>query len=68
MALTVVSWLVVIVLVAWAVIRLWPRPADFGANEPDRDVLLQQLRERYARGEIDHAEFLQGLEDLTPKP
>lgn len=68
MAFTVVLWLLVMVLVAWAVIRLWPRPSQFGGSEPDRDDRVQQLRARYARGEIDRDAFLAGLDALAPKP
>ncbi len=45
-------WWVVVIAVAIAVVR-----AIGGRGRRDRDSALEILRERYARGEIDAAEF-----------
>jgi putative membrane protein len=75
-----VGWLVPMVLLlvligigVWAVVRLTGRPQHRGADTAGpagppavhRDGALEEVRLRYARGEIDRDEFLQRTSDLT---
>lgn len=66
----VLAWLVpillvvlVVLLVVWLVSRTAARPAS-PAPLPPRDGALDQVRMRYARGEIDREAFLQLARDL----
>jgi putative membrane protein len=52
MAISMVLFLVVIVAVAWAVIRL-----AAPSQAPRTDASLETLRERFARGEVSQSEF-----------
>src|SRR5215831_8281090 len=52
MGLMLLFWMAVIVLVVWAVRRLFPREAA-----PQRDQALETLRQRYAAGKIDANEY-----------
>jgi putative membrane protein len=69
----VIPFLMFLVLVAvavWAVLRLSSRPAGPAAFGPrtappmPRDPAVEELRVRYARGELDREEFLQRSRDL----
>jgi putative membrane protein len=60
-------------LIVWAVLRATSRPAIPATVTPipppppgpaPRDPALEQLRIRYARGEVDRAEFVQRSRDL----
>lgn len=52
-------------LIVWAVLRLSrPVPAAMPPAPPLRDPVLEEVRLRYARGEIDREEFLQRSRDL----
>lgn len=55
----VVFWLVVIGLVAWAVARF--APADRNRRDPSAREILDQ---RYARGELDHEEYIRRRREL----
>ena len=55
-------WWVLLVVVAWALIRLMRGNGQGGSDTRDRAETL--LRERYARGEIDKAEFEERLGEL----
>lgn len=44
--------------------RLSPLPAVVPAGAPSQDAALQQLRLRYARGEISRTDYLQAAADL----
>jgi putative membrane protein len=63
-------FLVLVGVAAWAVLRLSSRPAGPAAFGPaaappmPRDPALEELRVRYARGELDREEFLQRSRDL----
>jgi putative membrane protein len=74
-------FLVLVGVAIWAVLRLSARPAGpvaFGprpAPPMPRDPALEELRVRYARGDLDREEFLQRSRDLggadvasTPPP
>jgi putative membrane protein len=61
--------LVVAGLVVWAVVRLSNRPVVTAAPPSPappaaRDPALEELRLRYARGEVSREEYLQRLQDL----
>jgi len=61
-----VLFLVLAGVVVWAVLRLTPQshagpPAP---PTPPRDPVLEEVRLRYARGEISREEFLQRSRDL----
>jgi putative membrane protein len=63
-------FLVLVGVAVWAVIRLSSRPvgpAAFGpgaAPPMPRDPALEELRVRYARGELDREEFIQRSRNL----
>jgi putative membrane protein len=63
-------FLVLVGVAVWAVLRLSSRPAGPAAFGPGaappmpRDPALEELRVRYARGELDREEFLQRSRDL----
>ncbi|TMK37039.1 MAG: SHOCT domain-containing protein [Actinobacteria bacterium] len=53
----------------WAVIRFTSRPIPLGAGVgpaplPPRDPALEELRIRYARGELEREDFAQRMRDL----
>lgn len=52
MRLMLLFWISAILLVVWGVRSLFPRQ-----RRTERAQTLQRLRERYAAGEIDAAEF-----------
>ncbi len=60
---TLVVWGAILVGVVWTVRRLWDRsrPAPGGQAQGSA---LEILRERYARGEIDRAEFQAKKRDM----
>lgn len=58
-----VWWLVLIVAIL-AMIRWTTRSGPYGAQPPEEDRAIAILRERYARGEIDKAEFEERKRDL----
>jgi putative membrane protein len=66
----ILMFVVVVGVAVWAVIRLSSRPAGpvpFGSRATPpmpRDPALEELRVRYARGEVDREEFLQRSRDL----
>jgi putative membrane protein len=50
-------------VIVWAVLRMTAsRPASVVAAAPD--AALQELRVRYARGEVDHEDFARRARDL----
>jgi putative membrane protein len=59
----VVWWLVLIVAIL-AIIRWTARSGPHGAPPTQEDRAIAILRERYARGEIDKAEFEERKRDL----
>jgi putative membrane protein len=66
MAAYLVFWAVVVVAARRELQRRFPRGAALGA--PARDAAVTVLRDRYARGEVDRAQFLQMVEDLRRMP
>ena len=53
----------------WAVMRFTSRPIPLGAGVgpaplPPRDPALEELRIRYARGELEREDFAQRMRDL----
>ena len=56
-------WVVVIAAIVWLVIRLSRDSRSSGRRDEDRALAI--LRERYARGEIDKAEFDARKQDLS---
>lgn len=66
MGMMVFFWLAVILLVIWAVRALFPHQGQTG-----RDQALEMLQQRYARGEINVAEYEQArarLEEIPASP
>lgn len=64
MGMMVVFWVAIILLVIWAVRRLFPRQLG-----TERDQALEDtLQQRYARGEINAAEYEQARARLERVP
>ncbi|HTG46639.1 MAG TPA: hypothetical protein VK646_03170 [Actinomycetota bacterium] len=66
-----VMFLIVIGVVVWAVLYLTSHrtpAAVAAAGPPPRDPAMEELRIRYARGELPHEEFLQRSVDLGGAP
>ena len=61
--LPIVLFLVAVGVAIWAVLRFTPRPA-VGAIAPGRDPAVEELRIRYARGELARDDFAQRMRDL----
>lgn len=59
MVLITVFWVSLIVLVVWAVSRLFQQN-----RRNDRDSAIEVLRRRYAAGEISEAEYQQAVKTL----
>jgi uncharacterized membrane protein len=66
--LPIVLFLVAIGVAIWAVVRLSSRPVMSGGGgavaPPARDPAVQELRIRYARGELGRDDFAQRMRDL----
>lgn len=60
-----VLWWVVIILGVVALVRWLSERGGRGAGHAGADQALAILRERYARGEIDKAEFEERKRDLS---
>lgn len=52
-----------IVLLVWVLVRTMQQSGPAG-NAPPRDTPEDELKRRYARGEIDRTEYERKLEDL----
>jgi putative membrane protein len=68
-----VALILIAALVAYLVVRMTnrrtPSPAlVVPAGAPIQDAALQQLRLRYARGEISRSDYLQAAADLGAPP
>ena len=63
MGLMVLFWVAIILLVIWAVRSLFPRERRSGS-----DQALEILRQRYAKGEINAAEYEQARARLEEIP
>jgi len=61
--LPIALFLVAVGVAIWAVLRFTPRPA-VGAIAPGRDPAVEELRIRYARGELARDDFAQRMRDL----
>ena len=61
-----VMLLVLIGVGIWAVLRITSRPVALsaGAPLPPRDTALEELRIRYARGELEREDYAQRMRDL----
>ncbi|MDE1918218.1 MAG: SHOCT domain-containing protein [Sphingomonadales bacterium] len=64
-----IFWLAILVAVATACIMMLRRPGAGwrGAGNDARPSALEQLDERYARGEIDREEYLQRKKDILER-
>jgi putative membrane protein len=61
--------LVLIGVGIWAVLRITSRPVALGAGVgpaplPPRDTAVEELRIRYARGELEREDYAQRMRDL----
>jgi putative membrane protein len=63
MGMMVLFWVAIILLVIWGVRSLFPRQVRSG-----RDQALETLRQRYAAGEINAAEYEQARARLEQIP
>ena len=63
MGMMVLFWVTIIVLVVWVVRGLFPHRVGSG-----RDLALETLRQRYAAGEINAAEYEQARARLEQSP
>ncbi len=61
--LMILFWIAIILLVIWAVRSLFPRESRSG-----QDQALEILRQRYAKGEINAAEYEQARAQLEETP
>jgi putative membrane protein len=64
-----VMLLVLIGVGIWAVLRITSRPVALGAGVgpaplPPRDTAVEELRIRYARGELEREDYAQRMRDL----
>ena len=72
--IAVVALVLITALVAYVVVRITsrrthPQPVVVPAGAPIEDTALQQLRLRYARGEVARSDYLQAAADLgAPAP
>jgi putative membrane protein len=64
LALIAIAALVAYLVVRITSRRVLPLPAVGPAASPIQDAALQQLRLRYARGEVSRTDFLQAATDL----
>lgn len=61
----VIFWVIVLVVVIWAVIRLTPRrPTGEDLRTPPPETAKEILDKRYARGEIDEEEYKRRKKEL----
>ncbi len=63
MCMMVIFWIAVLLLVIWAVHSLFPRQI-----RSEQDGALETLRQRYATGELNAAEFEQARAMLEQTP
>jgi len=63
MGMMVLFWIAIILLVIWVVRSLFPREMRSG-----HDQALETLQQRYAKGEINAAEYEQALARLEEVP
>ncbi len=63
MGLMILFWVAIILLAIWAVRSLFPRERRSG-----QDQALETLRQRYAKGEINTAEYEQACARLEEVP
>lgn len=57
-------WIVVLLAVVWASRMVWGRAGPGQGVNPPTETPLQILQRRYARGEIDKAEYEEKRKDL----
>lgn len=60
-----VLWVLFVGLIIWAVVAAVQRPGESGGPSHPSESALEILKQRYARGEIDKAEFEQRKQDLV---
>ena len=60
MGLGMIVWVLVIAAIAWALIALFN-----GRTDPQQETPLEILERRYAKGEIDEAEFERARQRLS---
>ena len=63
MGMMVLFWVAIVLLLIWAVRSLFPRQIVSG-----RDQALETLRQRFARGEINAAEYERARANLEQTP
>lgn len=63
MSMMVIFWLTIVLLGIWVVRNVFPRQ-----RRPERDQTLEILRQRYAAGEINEAEYERARARLEQTP
>jgi len=58
-------WLLFAAALVWVIRAVWDRPATRQKPGPQAESPLEILQRRYARGEIDRAEFEEKRRDLS---
>ncbi len=58
-------WLVIIGVIVWAVVKFSDSRQSDQRAAPRNEAALEILKKRYARGEIDRAEFEEKRKQLT---
>ena len=61
-------WGGLLILIAWVVVRIFPRRSEDNRLEAPRDSAEEILRERFARGDISAEEYEKSMKALRDTP
>ncbi len=59
-----IFWLLVLVVLVWALVRYLPRDPDRGRDTETGESAEEILRQRFSRGELDEVEFAEMMRTL----